>query len=640
MKIKESLIIGNTISAGFFLFVVLVLVYQINSVYGQYENLADDELPFQQAIDNLRIGTLRVVASTSEYILLKAESQHTQQISDKTKSDFEQEEQELREEGRETIKQALDVFTQFAEKKSYRQAFLTDLNKVSEQLLMQSSMIIELKQKGVKGDEILQAKELLEILERKSLHLIDTINVTEKAFFESTQEDFKGSLQNLLAFGLVSVMVFILLSIIKHHSLNKRVYHPLHNLEEDIKLINEGHQDILQKLGSTIGTHEIDLIRQALYDLISQNERNLLRLAVAKQRAEEANKAKSYFLANMSHELRTPMHAIHNFTNLSLKYAEHDKQKRFLENTRVSAIRLTALLNNLLDLSKLEDRRMNADFNEQDLTALTVNCVEEVYSLLDEKQIRVVMDQETVHDAMFDQMLISQVLINLLSNAIKFSPENSEIRIRLSTIAKPIDDHEENYLRLEVIDQGIGIPDSELDEVFDKFVQSTKTLTSAGGTGLGLSISREIIKLHQGNIWAESPPQGESIGSAFIFEIPVVQRDARIVENISANDVIKSHLELKSAVLSVLDGQRGAETIPAEFLMNEGRTLLNDWLKKHQSFISNADILRLCHDEFHVLATELIGLCQVEKTSAAQQKQNDLITQSNKLVRLIQSQPV
>jgi hypothetical protein len=88
MKIKESLIIGNTISAGFFLFVVLALVYQINSVYGQYENLADDELPFQQAIDNLRIGTLRVVASTSEYILLKAESQHTQQISDKTKSDF------------------------------------------------------------------------------------------------------------------------------------------------------------------------------------------------------------------------------------------------------------------------------------------------------------------------------------------------------------------------------------------------------------------------------------------------------------------------------------------------------------------------------------------------------------------------
>jgi signal transduction histidine kinase len=119
----------------------------------------------------------------------------------------------------------------------------------------------------------------------------------------------------------------------------------------------------------------------------------------------------------------------------------------------------------------------------------------------------------------FDKKLITQVVVNILSNGIKFSPENSSIYI--STRNEQIGSTE--MLVFSVIDEGIGIPDDELDDVFDSFVQSTKTRSDSGGTGLGLPISSEIIELHQGKIWAESPPENKTIGTALIFQIPLTR---------------------------------------------------------------------------------------------------------------------
>jgi PAS domain S-box-containing protein len=243
-------------------------------------------------------------------------------------------------------------------------------------------------------------------------------------------------------------------------------------------------------------------------------------LIEAKEIAEKANLEKSRFLANMSHELRTPMHAILSFSHLGLKNAKDGKIRNYLEKIHFSGERLTKLLDDLLDLSKLESGKLTADFKQANLMELVNNCLSEVDSLISQKGLNITFHSDQESSLVeIDEKLIHQVMINLLSNAIKFSPVEGEIAIKIHHCSH----FGQASLQLSVSDEGVGIPYDELEDVFDKFVQSSKTRSGGGGTGLGLPISREIINLHRGKIWAESPTAGKKAGSSFIFFIPVKQ---------------------------------------------------------------------------------------------------------------------
>lgn len=246
-------------------------------------------------------------------------------------------------------------------------------------------------------------------------------------------------------------------------------------------------------------------------------------LREARDIAETSNKAKSQFLANMSHELRTPMHSILSFTNLALKKEENDKIKHFLKNIHTSSVRLTHLLNDLLDLSKLEAGKMQVDFSKQDLTSLICSTVDEIDSLLMEKSITVEINKEQIFESMIDQKLLTQVFVNIFSNAIKFSPENSVINIELQKTKSESNGLKEDQIKISIKDQGVGIPEDQLDLIFNQFAQSSMTKNKSEGTGLGLPISKRIIELHNGRIWAESPPKDSSIGSVIYVQIPVNQ---------------------------------------------------------------------------------------------------------------------
>jgi PAS domain S-box-containing protein len=236
-------------------------------------------------------------------------------------------------------------------------------------------------------------------------------------------------------------------------------------------------------------------------------------LRVAKDTAEQANAGKSEFLANMSHELRTPLHGILSFARFGVGKADdadREKLRHFFDRILNAGNTLLTLLNELLDLSKLEARVIRLEFEPVDLREIVRHIEDEYSSLLREKNLTLaaeVGDQPAV--TVGDRTRLLQVARNVLNNAIKFSPEGSAIDVTVESTAQSVG--------FVVRDHGPGIPDDECKEVFEKYVQSKTTRAGEGGTGLGLAICRELVALHHGTIVAE-PTHG--IGACVRVVLP------------------------------------------------------------------------------------------------------------------------
>ncbi len=239
-------------------------------------------------------------------------------------------------------------------------------------------------------------------------------------------------------------------------------------------------------------------------------------LETAKNLAEAANKSKSEFLANMSHELRTPMHSILSFARFGLDKlaggeSPTDKLEKYFSRIEASGQRLLSLLNDLLDLSKLDVGKFAFEPKEHHLNALISHGIEDTAGTAIEKNIKVHYespDDEIVLTCDGDK--ISQIMRNLIGNALKFSHPNSEVFILAARSGDKV--------IIRVIDNGVGIPQAERELVFEKFAQSSLTNRGAGGTGLGLAICREFVNLHGGKIYASENPTG---GTILTVELPL-----------------------------------------------------------------------------------------------------------------------
>ena len=247
---------------------------------------------------------------------------------------------------------------------------------------------------------------------------------------------------------------------------------------------------------------------------ILSSTKDVSELRQSQRNAIRANKSKSLFLANMSHELRTPMHAILSFSEFGADETaspELSELNTYFTGINASGHRLLDMLNDLLDLSKLESGKQSYHLQEVSVGALIDAIATELAPLLKQKELTL---DRIVHNPSAalccDQKTVLQVLRNLVANAIKFAPPESSIT--LETLAANLGD--QAAITFRVSDRGPGVPVAELESIFDLFVQGSSASGVAMGTGLGLAICKEIVRAHHGTIRVDNRSGGGAQFSA------------------------------------------------------------------------------------------------------------------------------
>ncbi|WP_370573393.1 CHASE4 domain-containing protein [Methanomethylovorans sp.] len=310
----------------------------------------------------------------------------------------------------------------------------------------------------------------------------------------------------LLIFGVGYIFWMVTLLL-----LDKFVISPIYGFSKEVKKIGE-HENSSLRL-SQAGNNEISYLATEINSMLDSLEKKEDALIKAKIEAETANRTKGEFLANMSHELRTPLNSIIGFSDMLLEISSHNLEKKqvgYLKNISNSGKHLLTIINDILDLSKVEAGRMQL-FMEN---FMVFDAFEEVKKIMmitaTKKNISLEFSVEEQFMLKADKVRFKQILYNLISNAIKFTPNDGSVHVSAKRSA--------DMLRFDVKDTGIGIAKKDIKNLFQTFRQlDSSSSRQYEGTGLGLYLVKMLVELHGGRIWAESEL---GIGSSFIFELP------------------------------------------------------------------------------------------------------------------------
>jgi PAS domain S-box-containing protein len=247
---------------------------------------------------------------------------------------------------------------------------------------------------------------------------------------------------------------------------------------------------------------------------ITEHKRAEEAIRRAKEEAEQANRSKSMFLSRMSHELRTPLNAIIGFSDLLLERVGGDltaKQEEFLRDIRDSGMHLLTLINDVLDISKIEAGRMELYVTDADLPEVVESALTTVLPLVEQKHLDVSSTFDPgVTVVRADKVRLKQILCNLLSNAAKFTPEGGKIRVEAHRAGGEVE--------IAVVDTGPGIAPADQARLFQEFTQLQAVRGAPAGTGLGLALVRRLVDLHGGRVWVESQVGS---GSRFVVRLPI-----------------------------------------------------------------------------------------------------------------------
>ncbi|HEY2655290.1 MAG TPA: response regulator [Solirubrobacteraceae bacterium] len=283
------------------------------------------------------------------------------------------------------------------------------------------------------------------------------------------------------------------------------------------------------------------------------NARIFRELEEKTEQLEVASRHKSEFLASMSHELRTPLNAVIGFSDVLLErmFGElNPRQEEYVRDIRNSGHHLLELINDILDLSKVEAGRMELDLGAVSIPDLLAEGIAMVRERADHHAISINLDVAAEVGIVFaDELRLRQVILNLLTNAVKFTPDQGSVAVTARLVGD--DAH------VSVCDTGIGIAEAEQEEIFEAFQRGGRAArTSAEGTGLGLTLSRRIVDLHGGRLWMHSTL---GVGSTFCFSIPLPPSSATRVAEPDAASAVIAAIERGGRVLVVEDDRRSAD---------------------------------------------------------------------------------
>ncbi len=313
-------------------------------------------------------------------------------------------------------------------------------------------------------------------------------------------------------------------------------------------------------------TDEDVAVLQTMADQLAnaiENARLFGEIEQTAERLKELDRLKSQFLANMSHELRTPLNSIIGFSRVILKGIDGpltDLQRTDLQAIYESGQHLLGLINDVLDVSKIEAGKMELTFESVDLREIIKGVMSTAIALVKDKPIEL---QQSIAPGLpvvrGDARRIRQVCLNLVSNAAKFTEQGF---ICLAAEARL------NEVVISVADSGVGIPPEKIEKIFEPFTQVDASSTRrAGGTGLGLSISKQFVELHSGRIWVESTP-GE--GSTFYFTLPIEQTPPPLRGEESGEGVEQPEPELDRGLVLCVDDDAGVITLFRRYLSRQG----------------------------------------------------------------------
>ena len=324
----------------------------------------------------------------------------------------------------------------------------------------------------------------------------------------------------------------------------------------------------LQRQGEELAMQNEELKSQT-DELLAQQHA----LAEKNREVERANQAKSEFLANMSHELRTPLNSIIGFSEVledQLFGELNEAQKKYVHNINTSGMHLLQLINDVLDLSKVEAGKMLLQCEDFPISAALHDIETAMRHELDKKNLSFDMEiDERLASINADKQKFRQVMLNLLSNAVKFTPQGGKIKV----IAKGVDGL---AVQISVTDTGIGIKSEDIKRIFARFQQiDSKTVREYAGTGLGLALTKRFVEIHGGKIWVESE---FGKGSTFTFAIPLRPKSKTFQKEATLSDALENGKK-GSLVLVVEDDQKSSRLLK-DYLTCEGYKVATAWTGK------------------------------------------------------------
>ena len=307
-------------------------------------------------------------------------------------------------------------------------------------------------------------------------------------------------------------------------------------------------------------------------------------LEKANEELKQLDKMKDSFLSSVSHELRTPLTSIRSFSEILLRYDDEEEpatRKEFLGIINSESERLTRLINDVLDLSRIEAGGMIWNDGLVCLDEVIQDTLRAHQRLLDEMSLKVILElSPDIPSVLADRDRIHQVIANLVGNAIKFSDRGGEIRIQAMTFKGSRSGETSPWIKVSISDQGIGIEEKDFDVIFDRFRQvSADTLKhKPRGTGLGLSICKDIINHYGGNIWVQSQ---KGKGSTFFFTLPAARADGDVV-----NSVLRTSAQPAS-------NPKGKTILVVEENLNAKKVLCSQLERKGFTVLESSDVEKL-----------------------------------------------